>query len=71
LLPFQRGARALRPLHRCRGGLNMLFQLAVTIGILVAQLINYGGCGVSLVQGYLVPDCCWLLAPSCCTHMHM
>ncbi|KAL4857034.1 H(+)/hexose cotransporter 2 [Chlorella vulgaris] len=25
-----------------RGGLNMLFQLAVTIGILVAQLINYG-----------------------------
>ncbi|GAB4823413.1 hypothetical protein N2152v2_010459 [Parachlorella kessleri] len=25
-----------------RGGLNMLFQLATTIGILVAQLINYG-----------------------------
>lgn len=25
-----------------RGGLNMLFQLAVTIGILAAQLINYG-----------------------------
>jgi hypothetical protein len=26
----------------CRGGLNMMFQLAVTVGILVAQLINYG-----------------------------
>jgi sugar porter (SP) family MFS transporter len=28
--------------HKHRGGLNMLFQLAVTIGILAAQLINYG-----------------------------
>ena len=28
--------------HKHRGALNMLFQLAVTIGILVAQLINYG-----------------------------
>ncbi|GAB4821174.1 hypothetical protein N2152v2_008220 [Parachlorella kessleri] len=25
-----------------RGGLNMMFQLAVTIGIIVAQLVNYG-----------------------------
>ncbi len=25
-----------------RGALNILFQLCVTIGILVAQLINYG-----------------------------
>ncbi|MCX3072607.1 sugar porter family MFS transporter, partial [Providencia stuartii] len=28
--------------HKYRGGLNMMFQLAVTIGILAAQLINYG-----------------------------
>jgi hypothetical protein len=27
---------------RIRGALNIMFQLAVTIGILVAQLINYG-----------------------------
>ena len=25
-----------------RGALNILFQLATTIGILVAQLVNYG-----------------------------
>ncbi len=25
-----------------RGALNIMFQLAVTVGILVAQLINYG-----------------------------
>lgn len=28
--------------YNLRGGLNILFQLAVTIGIFVAQLINYG-----------------------------
>jgi hypothetical protein len=27
---------------RIRGALNIMFQLAVTIGILIAQLINYG-----------------------------
>ena len=31
----------MAPAH-LRGGLNVLFQLSVTIGILVAQLINYG-----------------------------
>ncbi|KAL4451960.1 hypothetical protein ABPG75_007622 [Micractinium tetrahymenae] len=30
-----------------RGGLNMLFQLAVTIGIIVAQLINWGVYGTN------------------------
>jgi hypothetical protein len=25
-----------------RGALNMMFQLAVTIGIIAAQLVNYG-----------------------------
>jgi hypothetical protein len=28
--------------HNARGSLNIMFQLAVTIGILAAQLINYG-----------------------------
>lgn len=28
--------------HNRRGSLNIMFQLAVTIGILAAQLINYG-----------------------------
>jgi hypothetical protein len=28
--------------YNLRGALNILFQLAVTIGIFVAQLINYG-----------------------------
>ena len=28
--------------YKFRGALNQLFQLATTIGILVAQLINYG-----------------------------
>ncbi len=31
----------MSPAH-LRGALNILFQLCVTIGILVAQLINYG-----------------------------
>ena len=31
----------MAPAH-LRGALNILFQLCVTIGILVAQLINYG-----------------------------
>ena len=28
--------------YKLRGALNILFQLAITIGILMAQLINYG-----------------------------
>ncbi|PSC74912.1 H(+) hexose cotransporter 2 [Micractinium conductrix] len=28
--------------YKYRGGLNMMFQLAATLGILIAQLINYG-----------------------------
>jgi hypothetical protein len=31
----------MAPAH-LRGALNILFQLSVTIGILAAQLINYG-----------------------------
>lgn len=30
--------------YKYRGALNMMFQLAVTCGILAAQLINYGKC---------------------------
>ncbi|GBF88955.1 sugar transport protein [Raphidocelis subcapitata] len=44
--------------HTARGSLNIMFQLAVTIGILAAQLINYGtqylrphGWRVSLAMG--------------------
>jgi MFS family permease len=44
--------------HNARGSLNIMFQLAVTIGILAAQLINYGtqylrpyGWRVSLAMG--------------------
>ncbi|CAM6119602.1 unnamed protein product [Calypogeia fissa] len=46
-----------------RGGLNILFQLAVTVGIFVANLANYGtnkikGCGWRLALGGAgVPAC--------------
>jgi hypothetical protein len=26
----------------CAGGLNVCFQLCITVGILIAQLVNYG-----------------------------
>ncbi len=29
--------------YRSRGALTTVFQLSITVGILVAQLINYGG----------------------------
>lgn len=43
--------------YRFRGGLNMMFQLAITIGMLVANLLNYffaeikGGWGWRLSLG--------------------
>ena len=42
----------MAPAH-LRGALNILFQLSVTIGILAAQLINYGAqsCAVSTLAG--------------------
>eukprot|EP00877_Chromochloris_zofingiensis_P007197 jgi/Chrzof1/2730/Cz11g27040.t1 len=43
----------MAPAH-LRGGLNFMFQLAVTIGILVAQLINYGASHI--------PDWGWRLS---------
>lgn len=40
--------------YNLRGALNILFQLAVTIGIFAAQLINYG------TQVRCCIKCCWL-----------
>lgn len=42
--------------YNLRGALNILFQLAVTIGIFVAQLINYGT-QVGLYSGIFFMTC--------------